>query len=59
VTDKLAPLFVALRKDAMERGMLDLALVYGWSAMRCYNEEIVQHLRLLKQSARPAPDHPQ
>lgn len=29
-----------LRKDAEARGMLDLTIVYGWSAIRCGDELI-------------------
>jgi|HubBroStandDraft_3_1064219.scaffolds.fasta_scaffold00290_20 hypothetical protein len=34
----LARFFMTLREDAIQREMIDLALVYGWSAVKYYDE---------------------
>jgi hypothetical protein len=39
---------VAMQKDAKERGMLDLAVVYGWSAIRRGQEIIDEQMKLIK-----------
>jgi hypothetical protein len=33
-----------LREDALARGMLDLAIVYGWSMLRIMDEVIARQL---------------
>jgi hypothetical protein len=38
--DEVAKSILVLRKDALARGMDDLAIVYGWSAIRLYDENI-------------------
>ena len=38
---------MALRADAMSRGMTELALVYGWSAMRLSAERLTESVRRL------------
>jgi hypothetical protein len=37
-TDPLYKSLVALRLDALERGMIELAMTYGWSAIKRGNE---------------------
>ena len=37
-----------LRDDAISRGMLELAIVYGWSGLELYDEEITERLQELE-----------
>jgi hypothetical protein len=37
-----------LREDAVERGLRDLAIVYGWSAIRIGQEAVAEAMRGLK-----------
>ncbi len=41
--------FDLLRKDALERGMDDLAIVYGWSLMRMGQEQLDAYMQAVRQ----------
>lgn len=44
-----------LREDANERGMLDLALVYGWSQIKCRNEIIEEQIAAYRKAKQDLP----
>jgi hypothetical protein len=46
IKDQLA-MFLKLRNDALSRGLQELAIVYGWTAMRLGQELCDEQMRLL------------
>lgn len=42
---------ISLRHDALQRGMIDLAEVYGWSAIRLGEEALIRKSLLLRYEA--------
>jgi hypothetical protein len=36
--------FISLRKNALELGLAELAITYGWTAMRLGSERIEQYI---------------
>ena len=43
-SDPLYRALAVLRQDALERGLTELAIVYGWSMMRISNEIIASQI---------------
>lgn len=47
-------MFLKLRTDALERGMREAATVYGWSALRCGDDQLERGLaEIVRSLVRP------